>query len=248
MDLNRSVMLSIPRYVCLCALLLVLSCNKATQIRFSETNISTKNNRIVEVNIPQANGASAVAKAMNSEIRKTVTTALHTGNPDGAMLTSVEEGIERFNAEYLQFKRDFPETEIQYEAQIDGEVLYQSPEMICVALTSYTNTGGAHGLYNVSFLNFDVSTGKKVSNQQLITDAEGFKKKARPYFDEAVAEKGGDALFDAENFQLPANIGYTENGLVLLYNTYEIAPYSTGIIEFRIPYGEVAPYLAFNHF
>lgn len=214
---------------------------------FSEIHVTTKNNDIVEVYIPEAQGEKTIAEQINSEIRKAVTAALHIGDPNNTPSISIEESIERFNAEYKDFRQDFPETEIPWEAQIDGEVVYQSPEIVSIAITSYTNTGGAHGLSNITFLNFNANTGKKITNPQLITDMEAFKNTVKPYFDKAVAEKE-HAVFDIKEFQLPANVGFTEDGLVLLYNTYEIAPYSTGIIEFKIPYEEVEPFLAFNHF
>ncbi|XCF06300.1 DUF3298 domain-containing protein [Tamlana crocina] len=239
-------MLQKQRYFYILIFLLVLSCNKEVKTSFSEINITTENNTIVEVNIPEAKGKKTITEQINSEIRKTITTALHIGDPDDVPSISIEESIKRFNEEYQGFKRDFPETELPWEAQIDGEVVYQTPEIICAAITTYTNTGGAHGLSNISFLNFNATTGNRISNEKLITDLEAFKKMAKPYFDKAIAEKE-HAIFDTEAFQLPANIGYTEDGLVLLYNTYEIAPYSTGIIEFKIPYEEAEPFLAFNH-
>ena len=54
-------------------------------------------------------------------------------------------------------------------------------------------------------------------------------------------------LFESESdtFNLPENITYNEEGIVLLYNAYEIAPYATGILEFEIPYSEIENYLAF---
>ncbi|NJX16014.1 DUF3298 and DUF4163 domain-containing protein [Tamlana crocina] len=239
-------MLQIQRNFYILIFLFVLSCNKEVKTSFSEINITTENNAIVEVNVPEANGKKTITEQINSEITKTIAAALHIGDPDSVPSVSVEESIKRFNEEFQDFKRDFPETELPWEAQIDGEVVYQSPEIICVAITTYTNTGGAHGLSNVTFLNFNATTGNKISNEKLITDFEAFKKMAKPYFDKAIAEKE-HAIFDTEAFQLPANIGYTEDGLVLLYNTYEIAPYSTGIIEFKIPYEEAEPFLAFNH-
>lgn len=239
-------MLQKQRYFYILIFLLVLSCNKEVKTSFSEINITTENNTIVEVNIPEANGKKTIAEQINSEITKTIAAALHIGDPDSVPSISIEESIKRFNKEYQDFKRDFPETELPWEAQIDGEVVYQSPEIICVAITTYTNTGGAHGLSNISFLNFNATTGNRISNEKLITNPEAFKEMVKLYFDKAIAEKE-HAVFDTETFQLPANIGYTEDGLVLLYNTYEIAPYSTGIIEFKIPYEEAEPFLAFNH-
>ena len=81
---------------------------------------------------------------------------------------------------------------------------------------------------------------------ELFTNIEAFKTIAKKYFEASVVDK--DLLFDSETFKLPKHIGYSDDGIILLYNTYEIAPYTTGIIEFSVPFDEAKPYLVFNRF
>ena len=234
-------------YLFFCLLIVLSACNDEAKTSFSEINIPAKNNNIVEINILEAKGNKSISKNINSEISKKVSTALHIGDPDKVALKTIEESVKTFNDEYESFKNDFPETNLVWEAQIDGEVIYQSPEIISIAITSYVNTGGAHGLLNISFLSFENTTGQKIPNDKLISDLEGFRTLAKTYFDKTISEKES-IIFEADTFQLPANIAYSESGIVLLYNTYEIAPYSTGIIEFAVPFEEAEPYLVFNDF
>lgn len=222
------------------------ACEKDSKITFSETNLTSEKNRIVEVNIPLANKNNDVAKSINLAIEDYVVTALQIGEPNNSTTKSVEESIEGFNEAYTNFINDFPESAQAWEAQIDGEVIFKTPDIISVSLTAYTNTGGAHGNLNISFLNFDASTGKLIENSKLFTDIEGFIALAKTHFEASVKDE--DVLFDRETFQLPKNIGYSDDGIILLYNTYEIAPYSTGIIELNIPFEESKPYLVFNSF
>lgn len=230
--------------ISICYCFLLFNCNEEQKTVFSDINITTENNNIVEVNIPQASGNKTVSNLINTEIQKTIIAALHIGNPDKITSSSLEESITSFNSEYIGFKSEFPETDQSWEAQIDGEVLYQSPGLTSVAITSYTNTGGAHGILNISFLNFDSKTGQRIQNKHLFNDIEAFKIVATPYFKDATKDKS--LLLDYKQFELPANIGYSEDGIVLLYNTYEVAPYSSGIIELAIPFEEAEPYLVFN--
>ena len=230
-----------------CSFFIFIACNEVQKTSFSEINISAENNTIVEVNIPEAHGNEIIADNINSKIQDMVIEALHIGNPnDDAVSKSIKESILSFNKEYNTFKSDFPETEQQWDAQIDGEVIYESPDIASIAITSYVNTGGAHGSLHISFLNFDAETGHVIPNNNLIKDVDAFKKVAKPYFSKAIVEK--EDTFNTNSFNLPSNIAYSEEGLVLLYNTYEIAPYSTGIIEFVIPFDEIEPYLVFNSF
>ncbi|MCF7559718.1 DUF3298 and DUF4163 domain-containing protein [Sabulilitoribacter multivorans] len=222
----------------------LLSCKEELKLEFSDINVSTDNNDLVEVNIPFVTGNTLISDKINAAISKNVITALHIGNAESITSKSIEESIAIFNQEYDTFKTDFPETVAEWEAQIDGEVMFQSSEIISLAITKYTFTGGAHGILTITFLNFNAQTGNSIENIELFNNLKSFKTLAKTYFDKTVTDK--NTLFEPENFELPANLGYNDEGIVLLYNTYEIAPYSTGIIEFLVPFEEAKPYLVFN--
>ncbi|MDD7887145.1 DUF3298 and DUF4163 domain-containing protein [Flavivirga sp. 57AJ16] len=229
-----------------CLFFIFIACKDELKLSFSEIKISTSNNDLVEVNIPSAEGNKNIADQINSIIAKNVIASLHIGEPDSITSKSIEESITSFNKEFQTFKTDAPETVMPWEAQIDGEVMFQSLEIVSIAITSYVNTGGAHGILNIAFLNFETDTGNLIPNDRLFKDIEGFKKVARTYFGKTINDE--DVVLNVDTFKLPANIAYNEEGIVLLYNTYEIAPYSTGIIEFTIPVKDVSSFLHFNSF
>lgn len=224
--------------------LVVSACKKDVKTTFTESDFNTEANVNVHVNIPVAAGDADIVTKINSTVKHSAIAALQIGEFQDEDINSIEAAALNFTTEYKAFKTDFPESPELWEAQIDGEVLSQSAELISVSLTSYINTGGAHGTMHISLLNFNAETGEHVENTKLFNDAEGFKKLAKTYFDNAVKDK---ALLDvSDSFKLPENIGFNDEGIVLLYNTFEIAPYASGIIEFMIPFDEVASYLAFN--
>lgn len=227
-----------------CLIFFIYSCENDSTIVFLDTNISVKNNSIVEVNIPIANGNAETSSLINTTIENTIISSLQIGGTKDLLPKSIEESISTFNSEYKEFITDFPDSLLHWEAQIDGEVVYQSPRIISIAITSYINTGGAHGNLNISFKNFNAVTGTLIPNKNLIKNIDEFKKLALPRFKEAIKEK--DYAFESKSFELPVNMAYGDAGIILLYNTYEIAPYSTGIIEFTIPYNEVNPLLIFE--
>jgi hypothetical protein len=224
--------------------LLFYSCNQELKTTFSEVEITTETNTLVTVNIPKAFGNPTISNNINFEINKQVINALQVGEPNSATLSSVEESIHAFNNEYQTFSKEYPEVSMPWEAQIDGGLLFQSDEIISVSITSYLNTGGAHGNTVIVFLNFDAQTGKRIKNADLITGEAGFKKLAASYFERNIT--ADSVLFKSDGFQLPENMGYVDEGIHLLYNTYEMAPYTTGIIEFTIPFKEAGSFLAFN--
>ena len=42
--------------------------------------------------------------------------------------------------------------------------------------------------------------------------------------------------FFNEDFDLPNNIGFNDEGIMFFYNVYDIASYADGITEFTVPY------------
>lgn len=220
------------------------SCYKETKLIFEETNFTTEKNTLVEIIIPVATGDAASVNGINADIKKEVIKSLQILDNETIEINSIEESITNFNEEYNNFKKDFPEVSQPWEAQIDGELMYQSPEIVSVSITTYVNTGGAQGNLNISFLNYDAKTGYRIKNNELFNDIDGFKALAQTYFEDAVENKS--SAFNPASFELPENIGYNAEGLILLFNAYETAPYASEIIEFLIPFEKASSFLHFD--
>jgi len=220
------------------------TCKEEKALEFKEINITTVSNKIVEINIPEALGDLEISNAINNTINKVIIASLNPKEEPNLSTGTVSKSIDFFNKEYIDFKKDFPESAMEWDAQIDGEIMYQSDEIVSIALTSYMNTGGAHGSLVITFLNFDVYTGIQLKNEDLFEDYLSFKEIAKDYFNEEIADKK-DLYFEPDNFKLPENIGFNYEGVILLYNTYEIAPYSSGITEINIPWNDLDTTLNF---
>lgn len=225
-----------------------LSCKEEElAITFTEHNFSLDNNNIVEINIPKAIGIPSIATKINTTLENKVSAYLYASSSNNDSLKTIIHSIDLFNKEFENFKTDFPDSKQVWEAQFDGDLLYQSNEIISLSLTSYINTGGAHGILNINFLNFNTQTGDLITNDQLINDLEGFKEVAKPFFTESIKNKDM-VITDVNTLPLAKNIAYSEDGIIILYNTYEIAPYTSGIIEYTIPFETAAPFLVLNSF
>lgn len=229
--------------ILLCFLFL-FSCNEEPKLVFIESNFTTDKNMLAEIIIPVAEGNNNITNIINSDIKNEVIKSLQIGDAETIESNSIEESITIFNDEYTNFKRDFPEVSQPWEAQIDGEIMYQSLEIISMSLTTYINTGGAQGNLNISFLNYDAKTGNRIKNIDLFNNIDDFKNVAKAYFEDAVENKSN--AFNPNSFELPENIGYNDEGIILLFNAYETAPYASEIIEFIIPFEKVNSFLNFD--
>ena len=118
-----------------------------------------------------------------------------------------------------------------------------------IEINHYTFTGGAHGYQGLRSLLFDPNTGKSISNQQLFKNPNAFKAMAEKKFrakykiPENKSINSTGLMFEDEKFILPQNIFYTDKGLLLYYNSYEVASYADGPKELFLPYTEVNDYL-----
>jgi Protein of unknown function (DUF3298)/Deacetylase PdaC len=229
--------------------LTISSCNQEVDLTFSETNFVKNENAIIDINIPNAEGDNDVSESINAIIENFIVNTINFSE-DSLISFSLNEAATKFDSIYMAFKDDFEENSLVWEALIDGEVTYQSQVITCIAINSYLNTGGAHGNMNISFLNFDSQTGQLLIIDDYIKNRLGFIKLAEKYFNielqESLDETNFDDYFFGEDFHLPENIGFSDDGLILLYNVYEIAPYSEGITEFTIPFEEALPFLRLN--
>lgn len=226
------------------AFFILNSCGEEPKLVFEETNFTTEENTLVEIIIPVATGNTTLANIINSDVKNEVIKSLQITENEIIQSNSIEESITVFNEEFTNFKSDFPEVSQPWEAQIDGEIMYQSPEIISMSITSYINTGGAQGNLNITFLNYNARTGKRLKNIELFNSIDDFKSLAQTYFEDAVENKS--SAFNPNSFELPENIGYNEEGLILLFNAYETAPYASEIIEFVIPFEKASSLLIFD--
>lgn len=228
------------------AFLVLFSCKKDLPLSFTEQHIETSQDAIVDINYPKAEGDKVIANRINRTIENFLANEINMSEMPEADL-SLSDAVINFDNEYKTFKQDFSDSTQQWEAIIESEITYISETIICISISSYLDTGGAHGNSHVAFLSFDKKTGQLLKSDNIIADEEAFKEFVKPYFIKATEALSDDNsvedLFFGEDFQLPENIGFGESGLILLYNVYEIASYSQGFTEFSIPYNEVKPFL-----
>lgn len=123
-------------------------------------------------------------------------------------------------------------------------VLYESPSVFCVEFDEDSYTGGAHPLHFQSLFNFDTKTGDLIPWEEMFLDTAAFATVAKTHFWKMKDEVFGNELNNEEffwggEFYLPENIGFVEDGLLLLYNEYEAAAYVYGAQYCLVPYTEL---------
>lgn len=229
--------------------IMIFGCDKDVKLKFETQHIEKSDNAVIVIDYPKAIGTKAVANKINKQIEQVIANEMNMADTPENDIT-ISEAASQFDQEFKTFKEDFQDSSQKWEVKVDGQVFYESPEVICISLETYTDTGGAHGNGRTTFLNFNPETGTLLEQIDIIKNLEEFKKIAETAFKEQTKPKDNDEtmedFFFGEDFQLPSNIGFTNNGLILLYNNYEIASYAQGITKITLPYDQIKDLLKVN--
>lgn len=215
-------------------LLSFIACkDEVKPIEFEILEIENNYEADIQVAFDLAKENSEIAKTINKHIKSQILKSI----PDSKNESSITEVLKSFDDDYITFKNTFSEDITNWELAVETGILLKTETIISLSLSVYSDTGGAHGNDSIQFLNFNPENGALLTQKNLISDKEGFKKLAERFFLDHMKNEGSDIseFFFGKSFQLPENIGFNDEGVILLYNTYEIASYNQGYTEFVIP-------------
>lgn len=149
----------------------------------------------------------------------------------------------------------------QFHDEIDGyrvpwrleravEVVYESDELVTLHFNEFSFAGGAHPNQYDHFQSFTKRSGRRVQVADLTPDSTSWNRLLdlaeehfRYTFELLEEEDLDDAgfFFDDGRFHLTENIAFTQYGLLIHFNSYEVAPYAIGPISIELSYDELDP-------
>ena len=198
---------------------------------------------LVSVSIPEATDSSGLALAINRSLEEEVIASLDYN--DGVDANNIQEAIVSFGLAFQELKTQFPDEQMDWEAEIVGEISYEDNRLISLKINTYTFTGGAHGFTFLRFLNFDKVAEIERNALDFFIDPEGLTKLAeiefRKLYDLPTTSGINDTgfMFEGDVFYLPKNIGFSDQGIKLIYNTYEMASYADGVIYISLSWKQI---------
>lgn len=204
------------------------------------THTDSTNCAVVSLNYIEFKRPLAFAEKFNDTIHKRIFQVL---DSDFELSKDINVAVNDFLENYILDKKLFPDMSMPYEVNLWDTILHQNDELICLKSNIYEYTGGAHGYTSTTFLNFKPS-GDCYSVDELFNPKDSIVAIAEKYFRESqkITENSinkNGFWFENDKFALPQNIGFTKDSLILHYNPYEIAPYSFGSTEVKIPIKEI---------
>jgi len=185
-------------------------------------------------------------KYLNDFVLKITTPAPFKDHP----AENIAIAADSFINEYLNFKKDFPDSPAGYEWDQTLTVAHQNKDVISFKHVNYAYTGGAHGLENTLYHNLYRSGYKEITLKDILnSDYEApLTKIGEDIFRKNEGLNPADKLeayfFENQKFVLNDNFLITPKGLLFLYNPYEIKAYAYGTTELLIPYTAIKDLIA----
>jgi hypothetical protein len=164
---------------------------------------------------------------------------LTANNPEIPENISIERGAEIFFNTFIEFKG----TELGglFEASTGSQVVFNNGNYLTLAMHGYSYLGGAHGSSTQAIGTFNSKTGAKLTWSDLVTDTLAVKTLIEKRVREVKAEVFNDGFEFDEIFKfvLAQSFGLTREGILLVYQEYEIMPYAMGETEVVITFEEL---------
>lgn len=186
------------------------------------------------------NGNDKAVEKINADIRSRVDSFL----ADTEIEEWAKEGYEYSISEENEYPFYGYSSDLTFRAQRSDN------NVISFTMTFYSFSGGAHGNYSTQGVNYNTKTGELISFSELSDDINAFHEDTLAY-NRALAKTDSyqmrmfseDMLsgVSLESVLYADDAWYlSPSGLTFISNPYALGPYSSGTIEFVIPYTDLA--------
>jgi len=212
----------------------------------------------VKLDVLEAEDTNPLKDSINYHIFDIVKTSLDLS--DGAQsLKNYVDLINQYENYYKAFGEELKTNDtlnpvINWEATSLVKLNYQTEYILNFAIEHYNFTGGAHGYGASKSLIIDAVTGRKLDYKYLLTNLDMIKRLGEQQLREKYEIGQGKSLnaygffFENDKFELPENIFFNKESIVLHYNQYEIASYAFGPIDLELSNKEIGKYLVTKRF
>jgi hypothetical protein len=146
-----------------------------------------------------------------------------------------------FILEYRKELAEFPDMSGVYELSRSVQFQYSCPAFVCMLMSEYVYTGGAHGNSHHQFYNIDQYSCKIWSWEDVFRNwtEDSLSHALKLSYLKSKGLDETNSLYDAglwvEELEPGNNFGILEDRVIFFYNSYEVASYAEGPVEVILP-------------
>jgi len=199
----------------------------------------------IKFDYPQITNASN--KEVMNKINQNIMNTLLAPYGEDKSYTNFDSMANDFLDSFREFQKQFPDRNQSWTIERNISVSGVNNSVFSLISTEFYYMGGAHPNTTISLINFSLQTGEALELDDLFKPGfedplnkvgeKIFRRKQKLKPDESLNDAG--YWFDKNNFELNDNFLIKKNGLLFVFNPYEIAAYVYGAIEVFIPYKEI---------
>ncbi|KRF63677.1 hypothetical protein ASG99_22190 [Bacillus sp. Soil768D1] len=198
-------------------------------LKFSNVKITKKKYKnISDLSYPQVSGLKS--KAAQDKINQVLTK--HAKDAYSSYLQAKKDREKDKNEEWC---KDSPYS-CQYSYSISYKVKFNQDGKLSILIDDYYYSGGAHGMGYTTSYNFKESSGKQVKISEILTSKVKYTKVQKYAYDYM---RKRDSFYVKKQSDVPVNkdsqFYYTNGGIYLVFQEYEVAPYAAGHPAVKIP-------------
>lgn len=138
----------------------------------------------------------------------------------------------------LKVEAESDQFDKQYIVKSDFKVPYNANGILSLTIENYVDLGGAHGMPTILTYNYNSKTGEKLTLGDLFKDGFNYTSFLNNEIKKDIS-KNKDLYFSGNDgfkgIKEDQDFYITSDGLVIVFQVYEIAPYASGIVYFNIP-------------
>jgi hypothetical protein len=210
----------------------------------------------IEVEIPVAFADSNVLKSIRTTIITNLFGEEYICQPNDSLVKLFYKELytdyKENNEPLLNVKDSSNNYSFDNEHTLSGFSLLSDKKIYVYGVERYVDMGGAHGLETRNFYNFDLKTGKLISENDIFVS--NFKSSLSDLIKKRIVEESHetndtketepilnleDTDFWTDSIKPNGNFYITDESINYVFNPYEIAPYYMGQTEVTLPFNRL---------
>ncbi len=201
----------------------------------------------ISLTLPESEG-DAVVESIRSQLLYLMGASSAATDPQALVNRQVQQKKIELSEMSAELTDDMEEYEEEYFRQMyhSLELAHMSTNscFMTFVLHGYDYGGGAHGMSGLSYLVFDMTTGKQISEKDLTTNKSAITNLLRTTAMREYKRNNPEfEVFEVDNITANGNFFITPDSLIYQYGEYEIAAYCYGRPTLRLNKKDVKPYI-----
>ena len=215
---------------------------KQEHIQRAVGDCSQQNCARISISYPRVNAYdAAIKKRISGQIQGILKEQFSFIHQYYGLNTSIDGHLNTIIKDFKDQQLQTPHLPENWKIDISIKAVMAGKDIYTLILDSYIFMGGAHPNTNRKYFSFNLQTGEEVNPGSFISNPQLFKEILKDSLyahtpnqqKELLAEFLGSQ--ETSSLLIPQEIGILHDGLVCIYNSYELGPHSLDPIEIFLP-------------